>query len=146
MLGSQLIGISKRDPWTFVYSWELKYIRFSITSVAVQQIMYTFCGRLAVYALVVAILWTSEGTPVLSPDALFPALALLNVLRIIYFEGITDGMRYVGEMAATLGRIQVETRWLTGHYDDVIMVTIASQITSLTIVYSWNRLFGCRSK
>ena len=32
------------------------------------------------------------------------------------------------------------------HYSDVIMSAMMYQTTSLTIVYSWNRLFMCRSK
>ena len=43
-------------------------------------------------------------------------------------------------------RQAVITQWYTSHYDDVIMDSIASQITSLTIVYSTAHLGADQSK
>ena len=55
------------------------------------------------------------------------------------------------EMTAILSRPQCVKalficHCISAHYNEVIMGSMASQITSLTIVYSLSRLFGRRSK
>ena len=68
------------------------------------------CGKHALsYAVVLAVLLTSETRPVLQADVVYPAIALMAVLSQPYFVGIGNGMMMAGELHAAINRMQVSS-------------------------------------
>ena len=78
-------------------------------------------------------IWVKATTFLLKENVIWAILRRRSRRRKNYHNGQSRNSTYASIIACL-------------HYDDVTVTTLASQITSLTVVYSFNRLFRRRSR
>ena len=102
--------------------------------------MFNVCEQICICMMMMIIIWASMLKTKYNPnDIMYPALGIRHRLRSIS-DDETQLTRYPSEKAYRIWwynslRLNTTEKY-TDHYNDVIMTAIASQITSLTIVYS----------